>query len=85
MKTNPFDELQGISVTLPGGMFAGFKLQQVRNFAHRWNIKVKRVDGDYVLTTDDPLNLFWFGCNVNNHTCEPPSALSRWSQIGDKK
>lgn len=81
---NPFDELQGISITLPEGMFAGFKLAQVRAFADRWDIKVKRDKGDWILTTNDPKNLFWFGCNVNNHNNEPPSALSEWVQIGMK-
>lgn len=84
MKQNPFDKLGEISITLPQGMFAGFKLAQVRAFADRWNIKVKRDKGEWILTTDNPVNLFWFGCNVNNHHKEPPSALGEWVQIGMK-
>lgn len=82
--TNLFDNIGLITITLPGAMFSGFKLSQVRSFADHWNIKIKKVDGEWELTTNDPLNLFWFGCNVNNHNNDDPNSFTRWVQIGDK-
>ncbi len=82
---NPFDQLDEIKISLPEALFNGFSLAEVRSFADHWNIKVKKVNGDWELRTDDPINLFWFGCNVNNHQLPQPSNLSRLVQIEHKK
>jgi hypothetical protein len=80
---NPFDKLGLLEINLPGGMFAGFKLKEVRDFVRRWNVDVQKVDGEWKLTTDNPANFFWLGCNANNHQKESPNNFTKWVQIGD--
>lgn len=81
---NPFDQLGKITIPVPREMFSGFKLSQVREFAAHYSISVAKDKNsvDYLLSTDDAKNIFWFGCNVNNHHLPSPSALSQFVQLG---
>lgn len=63
----------------------GKSLGEAKEFAHRFGCRCTKTKnkGYFIISTSDPVNLYWLGANINNSALNQlfPSSISKYIEL----